>query len=486
MSKTVRVLLGVILVLVMLMAAVVLVPKYAWGIDIFDLSGWKATDEGIVQYLDRRGDPLTGWQSIEGNWYYFAPENGGMTTGWLEEGGSRYYLGDDGVRKTGWLELSDGVYYVDPQSGAAASGWTELDGSTYYLTETGKKCTGITEVDGNTYLLDDDGKRLSGWTVYHDGRYFLSEEGIITTGWAETDLGRCWFGEDGILGSGWTDTDEGRYFLTENGTIATGWLDTEEGRLYLDENGQPGSGWTDTDEGRFYLGESGIVHTGWLELDGKRYYLHENGVMAIGKVIIEEQNFYFASNGEHVYLVNSWNPVPEGYEVEMEYYSGQRISLEAYDNLVAMIGKIKAMGYYKITSMYRSVSQQQGIWDTRYQRYINSGYSHEGALAEVAKQVAIPGTSEHHLGLAVDISATDAIHEWLAQHSWEYGFILRYPEGKTHITGIIHEPWHFRYLGKDLAEEVFNTGLTLEEYMDMLTQQAGNGTGTASNPELYG
>jgi D-alanyl-D-alanine carboxypeptidase len=151
-----------------------------------------------------------------------------------------------------------------------------------------------------------------------------------------------------------------------------------------------------------------------------------------------------------------------------------------------MIGKIKSMGYYKITSMYRSVSHQQEIWDTRYQRYRASGYSHEGALAEVAKQVAIPGTSEHHLGLAVDISAGDKIHDWLAQNSWEYGFILRYPEGKTDVTGIIHEPWHFRYLGRELAEEVFKTGLTLEEYMDMLTQQAGNGTGTASNPELFG
>ena len=97
--------------------------------------------------------------------------------------------------------------------------------------------------------------------------------------------------------------------------------------------------------------------------------------------------------------------------------------------------------------------------------------------------MAVPGTSEHHLGYAVDIDGVKAVHNWLAEHSWEYGFIVRFPEGSTHITGIEYEPWHYRYVGKELARELHELNITLEEYMDMLTEKAGNGTGTASNPD---
>ena len=94
--------------------------------------------------------------------------------------------------------------------------------------------------------------------------------------------------------------------------------------------------------------------------------------------------------------------------------------------------------------------------------------------------MAIPGTSEHQLGLAVDIvdkhsqvldnsQADTPAQQWLMEHSWEYGFILRYPEGKSEITGIIYEPWHYRYVGKEAAAEIHELGLCLEEY---LTQEA--------------
>ena len=97
-----------------------------------------------------------------------------------------------------------------------------------------------------------------------------------------------------------------------------------------------------------------------------------------------------------------------------------------------------------------------------------------------ATVVARPGTSEHQLGLAVDIvdsrsysltdyQATLPAQKWLMAHSWEYGFILRYPDDKTDVTGIIYEPWHYRYVGKELAKELYNAGLTLEEYLQNLT-----------------
>jgi len=90
--------------------------------------------------------------------------------------------------------------------------------------------------------------------------------------------------------------------------------------------------------------------------------------------------------------------------------------------------------------------------------------------------VAVPGTSEHQLGLAVDLVDLDnqnlnesqektAVQKWLLENSWKYGFILRYPNDKRKLTGIIYEPWHYRYVGKDAAREIYETGVCLEEYL---------------------
>lgn len=104
------------------------------------------------------------------------------------------------------------------------------------------------------------------------------------------------------------------------------------------------------------------------------------------------------------------------------------------------------------------------------------GYSAEEAKIEAAKSVAVPGTSEHQLGLAVDIVDVNnqnldssqehtPVQKWLMENSWKYGFILRYPKGKSEITGIIYEPWHYRYVGKEAAADIVERGITLEEYL---------------------
>ena len=88
--------------------------------------------------------------------------------------------------------------------------------------------------------------------------------------------------------------------------------------------------------------------------------------------------------------------------------------------------------------------------------------------------VALPGTSEHQLGLAVDINADtskcsrDDVYNWLLENSYKYGFIQRYPSGKTSITGVANEPWHYRYVGKKAAEEIHQSGMCLEEYVENL------------------
>ena len=102
-------------------------------------------------------------------------------------------------------------------------------------------------------------------------------------------------------------------------------------------------------------------------------------------------------------------------------------------------------------------------------QYIAEGMTKKEAEAETGKSTAIPGHSEHQTGLAVDLNGSDETYAWLAEHCWDYGFILRYPEGKTEITGIIYEPWHFRYVGTELALELKEQGVTMEEYFHQLT-----------------
>ena len=87
--------------------------------------------------------------------------------------------------------------------------------------------------------------------------------------------------------------------------------------------------------------------------------------------------------------------------------------------------------------------------------------------------VAYPGTSEHQIGLAVDITSEDKIKqspevvwEWLKENSYKYGFILRYTEEKMELTGISPEPWHYRYVGKKAAKEIYEQGVCLEEYLE--------------------
>ena len=104
------------------------------------------------------------------------------------------------------------------------------------------------------------------------------------------------------------------------------------------------------------------------------------------------------------------------------------------------------------------------------------GLPEEEATEEAGTVVAVPGTSEHQIGLALDIVSSEYMNldekqmetedqQWLMENSWKYGFILRYPLDKSDITGIIFEPWHYRYVGKKAAKEIYEQDITLEEYL---------------------
>lgn len=120
-----------------------------------------------------------------------------------------------------------------------------------------------------------------------------------------------------------------------------------------------------------------------------------------------------------------------------------------------------------VNSAYRSYEEQQEIYDEYFRIY---------DAATAASLVAVPGSSEHQLGLSVDLTSQSVIngeyavfgvtpeYRWAVENAHKYGFILRYPDGKTDITGIANEPWHFRYVGKELAGKLYEEKLTLEEY----------------------
>ena len=178
-------------------------------------------------------------------------------------------------------------------------------------------------------------------------------------------------------------------------------------------------------------------------------------------------------------LVNPWNPIPEDYDLTLtQLINGQAIDERCYPDLQDMMDDCRGAGLSPlICSSYRTRETQEELYENKVQRLIAEGYNEETARTEAGTAVAVPGTSEHQLGLAVDIvdmnnqnldeSQEDtSVQKWLMEHSWEYGWILRYPKDKSDITGIIYEPWHYRYVGKDAAREIHALGVCLEEYLD--------------------
>lgn len=169
-------------------------------------------------------------------------------------------------------------------------------------------------------------------------------------------------------------------------------------------------------------------------------------------------------------LVNKYHKLPSNYEAKdlvtlSKTYSsrGHKIKKAASEPLMKMIDAARADGLnLLVISGYRTESTQRGLFNNSVKRH---GMDH--ALIYSAK----PGHSEHQLGLAVDLNSTEESfdqtkeYKWLKANSYKYGFIERYPKGKEFITGYGYEPWHYRYLGVDLATKVYTENVTYEEYL---------------------
>jgi D-alanyl-D-alanine carboxypeptidase len=173
-------------------------------------------------------------------------------------------------------------------------------------------------------------------------------------------------------------------------------------------------------------------------------------------------------------LVNKWNCIPDDYEVELtKLANGQSVDKRIYPALQEMFDTARSDGIYPIVaSGYRTAEEQQSLMDGKIAAYRAEGYPAKEAITKAEAWVAIPGTSEHQLGIAVDINADgicstdDEVYEWLNQNAASSVLFAVIHPIKLKKTGVINEPWHYRYVGIKAATEIQNQGICLEEYLN--------------------
>ena len=204
---------------------------------------------------------------------------------------------------------------------------------------------------------------------------------------------------------------------------------------------------------------------------------------------ITEVQTQVSSNGEtytvvtpdddewYLVLVNRYRRIAKGYVPELSYilesegYSA-RLDYRVAPHYEDMYYAAKADGIIlRPYSAYRSYERQETNYNNRIALWRSKGYSYASAVDRTAEVILPPGSSEHNLGLAIDINGTSddfdltPAYRWLTENAHKYGFILRYTSDKREITGIVDEPWHWRYVGVETATAMKGTGLCLEEYL---------------------
>ena len=192
-------------------------------------------------------------------------------------------------------------------------------------------------------------------------------------------------------------------------------------------------------------------------------------------------------SGEYLVLVNKTHTVDDNYVPDnlisvKDTYKDIELVETVEMALEAMFIEMRAAGITDVfvTSAYRSYTKQSGLFFNTYiplEMAENPSLTYEQAMEKVLRYSAYPGTSEHQTGLCVDLMtdgmreldgsfADYPVYEWLQENAWKFGFILRFPEDKTDITGYDYEPWHYRFVGRYDAYMIQRDGLCLEEYLE--------------------
>lgn len=415
-----------------------------WYDNNIDRSGW-SNRNGVFYYRDFHAKPVTGWQLIDDQQYYFGEDNA-MVTGWQIIDGQRYYFREWGVLASGWEKIGNDLYYLN-KNGNPISGWQGIENSRFYFFPEGNAAIGWAELDGQHYFFDEAGAMQTGWLQLGEGDYYLADDGHMLTGLADLPDGVYFFQDNGLMFHGWIDLEKGRYYFRDDGTMYTGWLEMNDKK--------------------FFFSDDGIMQTGWLQQDEYRYYLQEDGSAATSPTEIDGELCFFTPKGIYVLLVNYKYAVPENYDADLVSFGPwARVSKIAESHLQEMIDGCKASGVNCwLNCGFRSYKEQVQILDERIEEYMeNDSLTYADAREKALLTVAVPGYSEHQIGLAMDVVCS-AQTDWLIENCWDYGFILRYPEDKKDITNIEYEFWHFRYVGTEVSLDMKDSGLCLEEYL---------------------
>lgn len=311
--------------------------------------------------------------------------------------------------------------------------------------------------------------------LYYIGRHFTSN-GKRYIGIAFTLLffvSSCSFSFAVFTGqASFVNTQEAYDAVVEDSDVAF----AEEKEIAPGENALPG----ETEEAvKEYADEEDIINADAYTLDDILEDTEEYEMSGEETAENMEERLVFDSSDWRLVLINKQHPIPDDYTFELGVIKGSMLCDERIiSDLRAMLQAAKSDGInLVIRSPYRTDDRQETNFNDKIKRYMRQGYSYMEAYKTASRTITIPGASEHQVGLALDITsdtyslleqgfADTEAGKWLAEHSCEYGFTLRYPEGKEYITSIEYEPWHFRYVGKEAATIMSQENICLEEFWD--------------------
>lgn len=194
------------------------------------------------------------------------------------------------------------------------------------------------------------------------------------------------------------------------------------------------------------------------------------------------EDYHFSADDWRLVLINKQHSIPEDYSFTFGTINTLKGKMQCDERIIEDLSDMLTAAKEEdvsltICSPYRDLEYQKMLFNRKINRYLKKGMSYVEAYRLSSQVVTVPGASEHQIGLALDIVCnsykdldegfgdTDA-GIWLAENSYKYGFILRYPKGKEQITGIDYEPWHFRYVGVEAATVMTREGMTLEEFWE--------------------
>ncbi|HCM89385.1 MULTISPECIES: M15 family metallopeptidase [Vagococcus] len=229
-----------------------------------------------------------------------------------------------------------------------------------------------------------------------------------------------------------------------------------------------------------FVGLAIIFHTQKSNKDKK-----ETTTISTEQVVKKEESHLPGKLDDwNLILVNNEHQIKEEPTNLKELPDGHKVDSRIHDEYLALSEAAAKAGFeLTIISSYRSVAEQEEIVARDIQNYLYQDYSESEAKELAMKYLTVPGLSEHHTGLALDVldvkwyeegnmleeefGETDA-GKWLDENVNHYGFVIRYKKGKEKLTGINYEPWHIRYVGKENAEYMTKNQLVLEEYIEQL------------------